>query len=66
MDALQRSVLATVEAAARDDEDPQQTFHKVKALAWQAAGRPARELPMPAPSRPPKVRAPRLAEAWFC
>jgi radical SAM superfamily enzyme YgiQ (UPF0313 family) len=66
MDALQKSVLATVEAAARDDEDPRDTFARVKSLAWQAAGRPPLALPPPAPSKPPKVRAPRLAEAWFC
>jgi hypothetical protein len=61
MDALQAELMATVEEAARVGEDARDTFARVLALAHgERAARPT------APEKPPKVRAPRLAEAWFC
>ncbi len=64
MDALHRAVTGTVEAAARDGEDPGVTFSRVRRLAEAAAGRePATVRAALAPER---ARPPRLTEPWFC
>jgi hypothetical protein len=62
MDALQRSVAALVEEAARAGERDDVTFRKVRALADPRA---ARAHPAPARDRGSR-RAPRLTEPWFC
>ncbi len=65
MDALQREVSALAEAGARASADPAVTFGRIRALAFDRAGRggvkgafrdPAPERPIPA----------RLTEPWFC
>jgi radical SAM superfamily enzyme YgiQ (UPF0313 family) len=64
MEALQTAVAARVAQAAERGEDAAVTFDRIRALADQAAGRPARrraERPDPARARPP-----RLTEPWFC
>jgi radical SAM superfamily enzyme YgiQ (UPF0313 family) len=63
MDALQQAVGAAVAAAADRREDAAVTFHRVRALADEAAGVAPRPASMPAPDR---RRAPRLTEPWFC
>lgn len=64
MDRLHREVAALVEAAERNGEDPRETFARIGALAYTAAGR---ELLSPLPSLlSPQYRGPRLTESWFC
>jgi radical SAM superfamily enzyme YgiQ (UPF0313 family) len=64
MEALQGAVAAAVGVAAARGEDPAVTFHAIRRLADQAAGR----APAPAPTLPraDRPRAPRLTEPWFC
>src|SRR5262249_42890269 len=62
MEALQIAVSAAVARAAEDGEDPAATFHRIRALADEAAGRlPARPAPPPPADR---RRAPRLTQPW--
>jgi radical SAM superfamily enzyme YgiQ (UPF0313 family) len=63
MDALQAAVNAAVMAAADRRDDGAITFHRVRALADEAAGVAPRPAPTLAPDR---RRAPRLTEPWFC
>jgi radical SAM superfamily enzyme YgiQ (UPF0313 family) len=63
MDALQQTVGAAVAAAADRREDAAVTFHRVRALADEAAGRAPRPVPAVTADR---RRAPRLTEPWFC
>lgn len=63
MDALQRTVSHAVAAAADRREDAAVTFHRVRALADEAAGVPGRPAPTLVATR---RRAPRLTEPWFC
>ncbi len=65
MDHLHRAVCVLVEEAARAEEDPGVTFHRVRGLAYAALGRS-----LPAAVSPPlerdRSRPPRLTETWFC
>lgn len=65
MDALHAQVSALVEQAAGSNEDPVETFFKIRELAYSSRGddRPARDLQWINPLR---LRPPRLTEAWFC
>jgi radical SAM superfamily enzyme YgiQ (UPF0313 family) len=63
MDRLQRAVSAAVAAAADRREDAAITFHRIRALAEEAAGLVPRPTPAVTPDR---RRAPRLTEPWFC
>ncbi len=64
MDELPRAVSETIERAAKADEDPSVTFHRVRRLAETAAGeQPAGVSAALAPDR---ARPPRLTEPWFC
>jgi len=65
MDRLAEAVAATVEEAARENEDPAITFGRVQTLAFAAAGAqaPATTVPALAAAR---GRPPRLTEPWFC
>jgi radical SAM superfamily enzyme YgiQ (UPF0313 family) len=63
MDALQAAVSRVVAAAADRREDAVQTFHRVRALADEAAGDAPRPIRASGAGR---RRAPRLTEAWFC
>jgi radical SAM superfamily enzyme YgiQ (UPF0313 family) len=64
LDELQRAVAAVVEEDARHDASAGETFARITALAWQAAGRepPPVERKRTAPPGAP----PRLTESWFC
>jgi radical SAM superfamily enzyme YgiQ (UPF0313 family) len=64
LDVLQRDVARLVEAAAREDRSPWETFAGIKQLAWGVAGMepPVIERRRKAPPGQP----PRLTEAWFC
>ena len=61
MDRLHKEVSAVVEADARAEQDPADTFYRVRALA--ASWRPA-DVFSPLPRD--RTRAPRLSEPWFC
>jgi radical SAM superfamily enzyme YgiQ (UPF0313 family) len=63
MDALQRRVVAEVEAAASRKEEPLATLARVKVLALAAAGLPHEHVRTLSPD---KRRVPRLTESWFC
>jgi radical SAM superfamily enzyme YgiQ (UPF0313 family) len=63
MEVLHRGVAAAVAQAADAREDAAVTFHRVRALADQAAGVPPRAYAAPARDR---KRPPRLTEPWFC
>ncbi len=64
LDELQREVSRAVETADRDGVETQETFERIKRLAWGMAG-----LQPPAISSIPLGtwrRPPRLTESWFC
>ncbi|HMF12908.1 MAG TPA: CUAEP/CCAEP-tail radical SAM protein [Gemmataceae bacterium] len=61
MDRLQKEVSALVEADAKAEADPADTFYRIKALA---TGRRPADVFSPLPRD--RVRAPRLSEPWFC
>jgi hypothetical protein len=67
MDALQREVATTVEAATASGESPEQTFRTVEQLALKATGGSAG---ISADDDPfdllEAAFVPRLTEAWFC
>ncbi len=63
MDALQRSVAATVEEAVGRGEATQETIARVHQQARAAAGRGHEHVRYPADTG---LRAPRLTESWFC
>ena len=64
MDQLHQDVTALVAATTLSGEDPAVTFHRVRALAAQRAGRPATGgIRLPPPERPIPAR---LTEPWFC
>jgi radical SAM superfamily enzyme YgiQ (UPF0313 family) len=63
MDVLYERVASCVEAAEDAGDDPQQTWDAVRALAYEAAGRPLPDEAMPPEFRPDP---PRLTEHWFC
>ncbi|OLC39571.1 MAG: radical SAM protein [Candidatus Rokubacteria bacterium 13_1_40CM_4_69_5] len=64
MDRLQEPVAQLVAEAADRKEDTAVTSARIRALADDAAGRPARAVPMAPPSD--RKRPPRLTEPWFC
>lgn len=65
MDELHRRVSALVERAGRAHEDPAQTFHEIRRLAYEMRdGEPPELAPPPLLDR--AERPPRLTEPWFC
>jgi radical SAM superfamily enzyme YgiQ (UPF0313 family) len=64
VDRLQQAVAEAVERAAREGEDPVDTFATVHRLARAALGRPA--APVGASAGGPWPPVPRLTEPWFC
>jgi radical SAM superfamily enzyme YgiQ (UPF0313 family) len=64
MERLQERVAAAVAEAADRGEDPAVTFGRIRGLADEAAGRPAR--PLPAAPGAERRRPARLTEPWFC
>jgi radical SAM superfamily enzyme YgiQ (UPF0313 family) len=63
LDRLHKAVRTAVEDAANTGETPDVTFDRLRALAYDTAGRrsPAASLGRPHTNHPP-----RLTEAWFC
>ena len=66
MELLHREVSALVAAATQAAEDPLVTFGRVRALAWEAAGRGSPAQADAGGAAPGRRRAPRLSEPWFC
>jgi hypothetical protein len=64
MEELQAAVAARVAEAAERGEDAAVTFERIRRLADEAAGRPAR--PLRAAPGADRRRPPRLTEPWFC
>jgi radical SAM superfamily enzyme YgiQ (UPF0313 family) len=64
VEALETAVAAVVGAAAERGEDAAVTFDRIRRLAEDAAGHPAR--PPAAPPPADRKRPPRLTEPWFC
>lgn len=64
MDRLYKDVATLVEHSARRNEDPAETFYRIRELAYAAkeASPPARTTKL----SPLRRRPPRLTEAWFC
>ncbi|PWU19792.1 MAG: radical SAM protein, partial [Candidatus Rokuibacteriota bacterium] len=62
---LQEAVAAVAAEAAERGEDPAITFDRVRALADEAAGIPARSK-IASRLHPDRRRPPRLTEPWFC
>jgi radical SAM superfamily enzyme YgiQ (UPF0313 family) len=65
LDELHRAVSAVMEQAARADEDPAMTFHRVYELAYVARGDVA-PASVPVMRLGQRRRPPRLTEPWFC
>ena len=65
MDLLHQQVSAAVEDAAKTGEEPADTFARLRALAYQAAGK---EPATCCTAKGPRTgrRSPRLTEPWFC
>ena len=66
MDRLHEAVLALVEEAAANEEDPARTFGHIRALAGGILGRPERAGRGAPHLDPDRIRPPRLTESWFC
>jgi radical SAM superfamily enzyme YgiQ (UPF0313 family) len=64
MDELHRQVTRVVEQAVRRDEDAASTFARICDEAYAMSGDPA--VTRRPPAAPPRLRPPRLTEAWFC
>ena len=64
MDQLHQDISSAVEEAAKGEEDPLDTFYRLRAMAYRMAGRaiPAAHLPRCAQ----QSRPPRMSEPWFC
>jgi hypothetical protein len=62
MDALQREVMALVEAATAAATPTEETLSAIRAAASRVAGRPF----LPRAFAPPTALVPRLTEPWFC
>jgi hypothetical protein len=65
MDVLHRRVSALVEQAAGRNEDPAETFYRIRELAYAVRGDELATHFGP-PIDPARLRPPRLTEAWFC
>jgi hypothetical protein len=64
VDDLQRGVAAIAEAGERDDISVEDTFERIKTLAFSIAGQP---LPTITRKRNgPAGQPPKLSESWFC
>ena len=66
MDHLHQEVSAAVEEAARLDQNPAETFERLKSLAYRTAGREPPRTRRALPSEQPKRKPPRLTESWYC
>lgn len=64
LDELQRSVARAVEVAERDGLEANETFARIKQLAWDAAGEDPPEIRVE--RKETRRRPPRLTESWFC
>lgn len=64
MDQLHQEISSAVEEAAKVDEDPLDTFYRLRAMTYRMAGQV-----MPAVHRSRRAqqsRPPRMSEPWFC
>ncbi len=65
MDRLHEEILAIAEDAAGKNEDPADTFARIRAAAATTLDRPDRAGAAPTLD-PGRLRPPRLTESWFC
>ncbi len=65
MDRLYHDIASAVEEAGRLQEDPQDSFARLRLLAYRAAGREASFIQRTA-RLPSHARPPRMSEPWFC
>ncbi len=65
LDQLHQEISSAVENAATCDEDPVDTFHRLRAIACRLADRAAPAARKSNP-RPDRKRPPRVNEPWFC
>ena len=64
MDQLREDISSAVEEAAKAEEDPFDTFYRLRAITYKSAGRA-----VPAvlgSKRAQQSRPPRMSEPWFC
>ena len=66
MDRLHQAVRAIVEASAKEEEDAMMTFGRIRAMAYEIAGRHSESSTRTRVSRPDRPKPPRLTESWFC
>ncbi len=65
LDQLHQEISSAVENAATCDEDPVDTFHRLRAIACRLADRAAPAARDASP-RSDRKRPPRVTEPWFC
>ena len=64
MDQLHQDISSAVEGAANAEEDPIDTFDRLRAMTCRMAGRAAPAVQRS--RRAPQSRPPRMTEPWFC
>ena len=66
MDTLHQQASAAVEEAATNAQDPMVTFDRLRALAYDIAGKPLPDSSVSQAQPRERHRVPRLTEPWFC
>ena len=64
MDQLHQDISSAVEEAAKAEEDPFDTFYRLRAITYRSAGREVVRRSWN--QRAQQSRPPRLSEPWFC
>ena len=67
MDILYQTVVHTIEHDTKSEIDPFLTFHRLKTIAYQAAGLSSPDVSGTFTRRNPNhIKPPRMTEPWFC
>jgi radical SAM superfamily enzyme YgiQ (UPF0313 family) len=64
MDELHQDISSAVEDAAKAEEDPLETFYRLRPMTYRKAGRAVPAVHRA--RRTPQSRLPRMSEPWFC
>ncbi|MBA2253167.1 MAG: radical SAM protein [Nitrospirales bacterium] len=64
MDELHQDISSAVEDAAKAEEDPIETFYRLRAMTYRKAGRAVPAIQRSRRAR--QSRPPRMSEPWFC